>query len=352
MLNKTAIRVAAVGVMAASLIGASVTAASAAPGLNGSDAEVYIYDAGEETRFAPGTVHDWDAELIGVGSATDAYGRFQCSPDTESTRTFIAPRGQERTISAWTAYADGGFIPGSNKEVQQFPAKLSGQILGSASQVKANGGEYSLGMACLIYNGVALAKSGVFYAPITVEKGTGNWTVQEPTGTTTHTEPPAGAQTGDIDLEAVVPAPTDGALSLNVPAGAKATIGNATVVDGVSTATGTLPAFTVADARAASKPGWDLTATVADFTNAAANATIDKKQLGLKPSASVAAPAGISLGAEQKAGSSVYPAAFATSAAGTAVANLTLGGELTFVAPSDKPAGTYTSKMTLTLVSK
>jgi hypothetical protein len=253
MLNKTAIRVAAVGVMAASLIGASVTAASAAPGLNGSDAEVYIYDAGEETRFATGTVHDWDAELIGVGSATDAYGRFQCSSDTETTRTFIAPRGQERTISAWTAYADGAFIPGSNKEVQQFAAKLSGQVLGSASQVKANGGEYSLGMACLIYNGVALAKSGVFYAPITVEKGTGNWTVQEPTGTTTPTEPPAGAQTGDIDLEAVVPAPTDGALSLNVPAGAKATIGNATVVDGVSTATGTLPAFTVADARAASK---------------------------------------------------------------------------------------------------
>ncbi|MDC5324594.1 hypothetical protein NRA33_18145, partial [Acinetobacter baumannii] len=44
---------------------------------------------------------------------------------------------------------------------------------------------------------------------------------------------------------------------------------------------------------------------------------------------------------------------FAEAAPGTSsIGTTTLGADLTLVAPADAPAGTYTSKMTLTLVSK
>jgi hypothetical protein len=117
-----------------------------------------------------------------------------------------------------------------------------------------------------------------------------------------------------------------------------------------STSTGTLPNITVNDARVHSRPGWDLTASVSDFsftTN-----TISKTQLGLVPALVSGAAAGTSAGVTQVAGAASYPAVIASGIADRTVGDTVLNGALTFVAPQEKPAGTYTSTMTLTVTSK
>ena len=57
-------------------------------------------------------------------------------------------------------------------------------------------------------------------------------------------------------------------------------------------------------------------------------------------------------GTTQVAGSATYAATFAEGAPQNSVGNTVLNAALTFVAPQDKPAGTYHSTMTLTVVSK
>jgi len=131
------------------------------------------------------------------------------------------------------------------------------------------------------------------------------------------------------------------------PASSTSTLGNATIVNGKSQSTGTLGDFQIQDGRTASKPGWELTTTsVGNFTFG--STTIDKQQLGLAPRnvSGVAA----TLAAAQVAGSATYPSLFASLPAGTAGSS-TLNADLTFVAPEGSPAGTYTSTLTLTLVS-
>jgi hypothetical protein len=65
-----------------------------------------------------------------------------------------------------------------------------------------------------------------------------------------------------------------------------------------------------------------------------------------------ATASGTTAGLTQTAGSAGYPAIIASGAAGNVVGNTVVNAGLTLVAPRDKPAGTYTSTMTLTLLSK
>ncbi len=158
------------------------------------------------------------------------------------------------------------------------------------------------------------------------------------------------ATTGSVALNATVVNAADGTLSLSVPSAASVTFGSATLVSNFSTSTGSLPNITVNDARVHSRPGWNLTASVNDFsylTN-----TISKSQLGLVPAVVSATAVATTAGVTQTAGTAVYPAVIATGAAANTVGNTVLNGALTFVAPQEKPAGTYTSTMTLTLTSK
>ncbi len=158
------------------------------------------------------------------------------------------------------------------------------------------------------------------------------------------------ATTGSVGMNATVVNAVDGTLSLAVPANASVTFGAATLVSNFSTSTGVLPNITVNDARVHSRPGWNLTASVSDFSFS--TNTISKSQLGLVPAVVSATAAGTSAGSTLTAGTAVYPAVIATGLAANTVGNTVLNGALTFVAPQDKPAGTYTSTMTLTLTSK
>ena len=156
--------------------------------------------------------------------------------------------------------------------------------------------------------------------------------------------------TGSVGLNATVVDAQDGTLSLAVPSSASVTFGSAVLVANKSTSTGSLPNITVNDARVHTRPGWNLTASVTDFsylTN-----SISKTQLGLVPAVVSATAVATTAGVTQTAGTASYPAVIATGAANNTVGNTVLNGALTFVAPQEKPAGTYTSTMTLTLVSK
>jgi hypothetical protein len=171
-------RILAASVIAAALIGASATSAVAAPQKNGSDSPVYLYDAGSSELFDENDVHAFDYDVIGVPSPTDIEARFQCGADAETVRTFVSPVGKERDMSSWIAWANIGFIPESNKEIQQYPMTISGNGNGSVLSVKAAGGAYSAGIACLKYNDVAFASSGLWFSTIDVTPVTGAWTAR------------------------------------------------------------------------------------------------------------------------------------------------------------------------------
>jgi hypothetical protein len=158
--------------------------------------------------------------------------------------------------------------------------------------------------------------------------------------------------TGSIAMSATTTAAANGALSLSVPASAAATFGSPTLVNNKSTTTGTLPNVTVTDDRVVTRQGWTLSAAAADFVNG--QVTIDKVNLGIAPTvvAGSTTAGGVTPGTAKAAGSGSFPMTFAEAAANQTVGTSVLGGNLTFVAPQDKAAGTYTSTLTLTLVSK
>jgi hypothetical protein len=249
-------------------------------------------------------------------------------------------------------WSDSAFVNGT-KNVQLPAANLSTFLLGNVAGVKA-GGTYSLGFAFLKNNNLTVADAGVFYTYITVASGgAGDWTFE------TYVPPAAaGSVTGspaDVNLTATTLAAADGVLSLSVPAGASAAIGNPALVNGLSTSTGVLPNFTVTDARVITHAGWTLTSSVTEFTNTSDSAVkIPNTQLGIEPViVSTTSGSGVvTVAAPTVAGSAVYSAPFAQATNGAAVGTTTFNANLKFVAPVGKPAGTYTSKLTLTLASK
>jgi hypothetical protein len=302
----------------------------------------WLADANTGAPIASGSTLHWNSDVLGIPVKDNYDALFTGSADAETVAVFLAPAGSEKTPSAWAAYSPSGFNNGS-KNVLQPTATLDGLTNGNPQAVKAAGGEYSIGLAFLKNNGLTLATAGVYYTKLHILPG-GDYTFDTPTDTTT--PPPTGSQTGQIDISATTTAATDGTLSLSVPAGAKATLGAATLVNGLSTSTGTLGQVTVKDGRVVSAPGWDLTSSVADFTNGAGS-TIAAKQLSVKPKV-VSGPG------TAAAGNTVGVAGdgkFASTVAGNS-GDTVLDADLTFVAPAKSPAGTYTSKMTLTLVSK
>jgi len=351
MLKKKTIAAAVVGAVLATALGASVSAAFAAEP-NGSDGKFYILDAGTGAQVPAGTTLGWDYGVIS-SSSNDINevenATYPCSADALSVRTFISPRGQERNPAAWIAYADNGFLPGT-KTIKLPSAQLTNNVLGAQNSVRAAGGNYSTGVACLKNNNQTAAASGVFYTYISVTAGTGAWTFETPAAVAAPVDP---SLTGDVNLSATTIAAQDGTLSLEVPANAVAAIGTPTLVNQLSVSTGQLGNFTVKDSRVVTHKGWTLTSTVTEFTNTAdATAKIEAKQLGVKPKVVSTTATGVTASTETVAGAAVYPAPFASATNDAQVGDTVLNADLKFVAPANKAAGTYTSKLTLTLASK
>ena len=349
MFKKHAIRVASVGVIAAALVGASAFAAHAAVDPTvGSTAPVYLVDNNTGEQIPADTSLEFDFSVSAIPNPDDLEERWIGPADTTSVRTFIAPRGSERTPSAWLAFEQGGFEPGTQNVwfATINPSSLGGGDIGA---VKAAGGNYSLGFAFMNNNDLSIASDAVYYTYITMTAGTGAYTFDAPTDVVPP-QPTSGAF--DVNLNATTINAADGSLNLVAPASNTVNFGAATLVNNLSTSTASLGQFSVEDGRVVTHPGWTLTSTVTPFTNSAdGSITIDAKQLGLKPKLDEA-NAGVTLADEQVAGSAVYPSLFAQTSNTAAVATTKFSADLTFVAPADKPAGTYTSKLTLTLASK
>ncbi|GAA2074653.1 hypothetical protein [Microbacterium hatanonis] len=354
MFSLTKKKIAVAGVLALALVGGSVTAAAAAITPSGSSETMWLWDGtdGAEKLLAPTTrVMAWDEPVYAHPNDTDyaTYSTYFRGPsNAQAVSIFLSNRGEEMTSSSWISKGTNAFSDPAAKTVLAPQVTLINTAGVNLAAAKANGGNFSLGIAYTDINGVAVR--AVSFVHITIRPG-GDWTYEATTDQTT-TNPPAGSSSGSVDLEATTVAAQDGALSLTVPAGAKAVFSAATLVGGKSTSTATLPEVTVTDDRIVSKKGWTVTQSVADFVNG--TNVIGAKNLGVAPKVIAAGTTstGVAAASAQVAGSAIYSSPFADAPAGSGVGVTKLGADLTLVAPVDAPAGTYTSKMTLTLVSK
>ncbi|MFB2598269.1 hypothetical protein ACEXQE_10785 [Herbiconiux sp. P17] len=358
MIKKNAIRVAIVGVVAAAIVAGTAGAANAAVDPTvGSKGPLYIADANDGSLWPTTTPVPFSQDVIARASDTDLEALFIGSNDSTGVQTFISPRGQEANPTAWLAYAPNDFVQGT-KNVSYPSMRLDNNINGSLTAVRA-GGNFSVGFAFMNNNYLNVSADGVYFAYITVTPGVGGadptWEFAVPSSTGPE-QPPVGS--AEINLQATTIGAVDGTLNLVAPTTGTAEIKNPTLVGGLSTSTGALGEFTVQDTRVVSHPGWTVTTKVDPFVNAAdASKVIANTQLGLAP----AAAAGFSLNPQitlanpQVAGSANYGgtgALFAQAGNTSAVAESKFNAGLTFVAPADMPAGTYNSKLTLTLTSK
>jgi len=353
-MNKKNLRLTGIAVAAATFVAGIATMSIAATQTNGSDGPLHIWNGTTAELVSPATSMAWNGDLLSSSSSSDIAAVITCPVSSTGYRTFLAARGQERTPAGWSAFKPGSFASG--KDVAYEALTPSSLVNGSPGQaaVKAAGGDFSLGIACTSNSGVTV--TAAFYRYITVTAGTGAFVAAATADVVTSTPTPTATAdptlTGSIALSATTTAAANGTLSLSVPANAAATFGSPTLVNNKSTTTGTLPNVTVTDERFVTRQGWTLSANVADFVNG--GVTIGKANLGIAPSVVVGSTTagGVTAGTATTAGSATYPFTFAEAAASQTVGNSVIGGNLTFVAPQDKAAGTYTSTLTLTLVSK
>jgi hypothetical protein len=326
---------------AASSASADTQTTSAPPSLE----SMYLWNS-DETLLTSSSTIGWGQQVLGYPKDTnftdyDTY--FQAPAQAAQPYVFLSPRGKELQPLEWVSKAINGFAPGTKTVLTPnlAPENTAGVNLAS---VKANGGEYSLGLAFTDQN--AAAVYGVTFVHITVQPG-GNYTYEP---TTYVTEPPAPTgDSKDITISAdVQEAP--GALTFTVPTSSVALTTAINSTSQLSESTGSISGINVADTRrTADRKGWDLTQSVDNFVSGS-NA-IDKKNFGVKVTKTAGSAA--TAAAEQVAGSATYPSPFATAGVGTSTEpTTTLNADLKLVAPAGTPQGTYTSKMTLTLVSK
>lgn len=384
----------ATGLVVAGATAPAMAAETDTPGFRG-DWYPTDWETGEALPL--NTVFDWDdvvpAATTAAGSLfdiDDPAERFPFSKDvingeqhTTGAWLFISPRGKETSPSDWNALeplvlrapgAPGIWLPTMKPE--GLTVLGDGNPSGTMA-VKAVGGEYSFGIAFTQYNGVRVSQDGVFFQHITVEPGnTGKWTIDpvvRPAGHEWGTalgqwdqslfntaggwvasdsgpvDPDQETAEAQIRAQVTESVTSDGPLELVAPFTEPVVLGNATLENNRSVSTGTLGQVEVRDARALSRPGWTLTTAVDDFVREGGSESIAKSHFGIKPR--VVSGTGVTAGAEQVAGSATYGSTFAEGAAGSFGTSV-LNADLRFLAPEFAPAGTYTSTLTLTLVSR
>ena len=346
-MKKKSIRALGISLAAVTLVTSVGTMSMAASQTNGSDGPLHIWKS--TALVAPSTTILWDGGTYKASPSTASSTAIVCPAGSDGFRTFISPRGSEKTLASYTGWNYQAGAPIASTNIN--PASM---ILGSAGSAQTAGGNYSLGIACTSNGGTTLVTGGVFYRHITVTAGSGDF-VAAATADVAGPEEPATTsttanRTGTVPMTATTIASADGTLSLSVPAGASVTFGTATLdINNKSTSTGTMPQVTVTDERYSSKLGWSLQARVDDFLSG--SNTIQSKNLAIVPSI-VTNAGGVTAASTPLAGSAVaYPYTIASATLNNGIGTSVIGGGLTFVAPVGSPAGTYTSTLTLTLVS-
>lgn len=163
-----------VGLVVAFTVVTTLSACGAAAGQAGalpSDGPMFIYDR-TDTLAAPDATFAWNVDAYANPNATGDYAGFSCPETSEGGFSFLSEVGEERSPEAWRMSAQLGFSPGTHSLLAPMitPDWL---INGDNAAVKAQGGDYSLGFACVENNGLTATR--VFFRHIRVTGGTGEW---------------------------------------------------------------------------------------------------------------------------------------------------------------------------------
>ena len=192
-MKKTAIRMAAIGAVAALIATAAPFAqAATTPAYDPTtDAPIYLMDGGTALNIPAGTQMDWSpgngaivTAVPATATSTEADFRQPTPPAGSGDYiAFISPVGSERTKSTWKSWGDSNaFVSGQGAlEASLWPGYLGN---GAPAAVKA-GGTFSMGIAYMTTNDLVVAKA--YYTTINVDAG-GAWTFSAPatkTATTT-----------------------------------------------------------------------------------------------------------------------------------------------------------------------
>ena len=267
------IGVAAITALALSFGGTTAAFAAQTVTTTGSSAPTYLVDGDEYTPLVEGATQQWETTTLAVPNTANLDQTFPGDSTATAAKFFVAPRGSERTVSAWKAWGDAGFKPGT-KELLMPTVSLVSLTAGDFAGLKLNGGDYSLGVANMNNNGLNVAGGVAYYVWIHVNAG-GTWTFE-------NTVPAAAPATAPTITTASLNATTVGsAFSQTLTA-------SGTTPLTWSVQSGALPAGLALDAATGTVSGTPTAAGAYSVTVRAANSagTNDKAFTG-----TVAAPA-------------------------------------------------------------
>ena len=348
------------------LVGSSLSAASAAPGdplnpqTNGSEGGLYIYSNTGALIDDPAYVFARTEPLFGSGSQTHVMAAILGTPaataGSTDSFTFISSAANLRAsgTDSWEAWAPGTLPEGG---IVAPTLTASDQSFGNGSGLSGVfadvGGTYYLGVA-FTKNGGITVDSAVYRTmhilsgnrftldPIEVEAADSTEQVPADGAGALVSESPMGFETMNAT------AATEG-FELIMPAAGTIDLGQAQRSDST-----VLPAllgqFSVIADRSF-EPGWELNVVVNDFVSG--EHLIAATALGYTPVAvNTPLPVGISIGSAKAAGSGDF-GPITTGAAGSTTTATGVAFDLgfTFAPPVDAAAGTYTSTVSLDLLS-
>ena len=278
-----------------------------------------------------------------AATATDSVGTSLPTP-TWAVTTPVSPAPSNR--EAGSVYV-GDVLTATKNEPTIFPGDYT-----TAFQWKRNGNAIANQTAATY---TVVDADG--YAKITVDVvyTAAGVSVAKPSTQTPLVLGGSAVLGGNVTMSAGVSAIQNGFLELSVPANAAAVFTAPTIENNYSITRGTLGNIQINDSRWVTTDGWDLTADVDNFKDGSKE--IVKSNFGLAPRkvANLTTATGHTLGTATVAGSAGYPTAFASAAklADLGDTGITvLNADLTLRAPRTTLAGTYTSKVTLTLATK
>jgi len=287
-------RVAVAAVAATALFAAAAPAAAnavAQPNTqpNGSPYGVYFLDPDTGTNQGTAPIA-WDRGVslspVSDDSTFDNGNAFPIPADATEIDFFLSAPGKERDRSQWIGYTYQGEVGTKTTdwlETNALGNLLDGDAPGNVTDVKANGGTYSFGIAYRNTSGLQPASVTGYFATIHVTAGTGAWTYDAATSAQQNTAPAVTTQPTDASVS-VGSSATFTAAASGTPA---PTVQWQSSTDGTTWANvsgATSASLTVSNTTA----GQSGTKYRAVFTNTAGSATSAAATLTVSPAAPTA----------------------------------------------------------------
>ena len=330
----------------------------APPQPNASEGPLFVFSGSGDAIEDPEQVFARAEPIYGSGGVdhlmTPITGTPAATAGSTQSYTFIASHATLRAggVDSWEAWAPGA-LPVGGIVAPQLTASAQNQSNGAGlSGVFADvGGTYYLGVA-FTRNGGVTVDSAVYR---TMRILPGNRFTLDPVAVASFQSEQgiAPSTLGSVDGAPIGAAPLDEPVAaerfeLVMPAVSTVPLGSVRR-GGTDASPVALGGFAVIDTRA-SRLGWTLSLSASDF--ASGEHTIDAVALGVDPRFSGEPPAGVTLGQGKPAGSGAFgPIASGQPDHSTPAEGAAFDLGLTFVPPPDSAPATYTSTLTLTLLS-